>query len=144
MDETSLASGHEMGIARINIFSLSFPPKIETGRRECDPGIVKYLANVFKSSRNGCDRDEPDHHIKAEVSLTDLDSILQRSSFTRNDFQKTIASGKYPTLKVVHENVMCLYGQHRLETLKQAALKHPNRDDCWWTIKLLSFEVGCK
>lgn len=131
-----LTTQHLVGIARINISSLALDVIDEKSRQE-DSNIVEHLAEVFDS--NSCDPNEPRNHISADVSSVDLESILQRSSLTRFDLQRSIASGDYPTLHVVHEKINCQHGRHRLK----AALKRPNPDEWWWTIKLYVLE-NCK
>jgi hypothetical protein len=46
---------------------------------EINDNIIKGLIGVFNSSKDGYNRDKWDYYIPADITLLDLESILQRS-----------------------------------------------------------------
>jgi hypothetical protein len=124
-----------IGIVHVNISSLAFKDDIIL--RPIDKNIVDGLIEVFKKE---CSRDEAENQIPAFIAPGELDRLLQASQLTAIDLQGSLLGRPYQRLNLGQDKLYCLHGQHRLK----AAVKVLEPEDCWWTIRLFSFEPGRK
>lgn len=122
-----------VGIVHVDISSLAF--KDDIGLRELDKALVTRLAQVFKA---GCSPDTAENHIPAYIQPEQLSHILRASQLTAADLQASLLGRPYRRLELGQDKLYCLHGRHRL----QAALVALEPEDCWWTIRLYSFEPG--
>src|SRR6266516_5788308 len=122
-----------VGIVHIDISSIVFQDEIEA--RQIDDITVQKLINIFTTSSNGCELDEPENRIPALISSRELDYILQISQLTRDDLQRSLLGERYPKLNTLNNKIYCLHGRHRLRAAA-AFLRNSEPDNYWWTIEL--------
>jgi hypothetical protein len=91
---------------------------------------VKRLVRIF--AFEGCLRLEPEHHVDALISQSELNEALKLSSKTPDDLR---SKGIPPKLDFrPSKQLKCLNGRHRLK----AAKKVLEKGDDWWVVDLYS------
>jgi hypothetical protein len=114
------------GTARVAISCLEFIPG-----RQIVPNIVTCLVRVFEKVR--CRRLDPDNFIPVFITPSDLKRALRTSNLPPNALKRPSADGSLCFLNVAtNQKLTCLHGRHRI----QAAIKHLEPNDLWWTVKL--------
>ncbi|KAH8600139.1 hypothetical protein B0O99DRAFT_590536 [Bisporella sp. PMI_857] len=128
-----------IGIGAISLDSLIFNSSDQPFNRQKDDRIIASLVEGYQKSRNGCDRGNPKFYISAVVRGNELMNILEFSSLTLSNLQRSTTDTNYrPTLYTGGSKVLCLFGRHRIE----AAKLFLHSQDAWWTIELFLSEPG--
>jgi hypothetical protein len=125
-----------IAIVRVEISSLSFTELDEANliSREVDSNITNYLLDIFRSSPNGCNRDQQSNHLTGFISsIEDLNCILESSGLQKQDLTASIATENYPTLRNLEIDIQCMQGRHRLLAASEF---FPTKSDHWWTVDL--------
>jgi Protein of unknown function (DUF3723) len=135
-DYASSVTDSMIGTVRIDISCLAFEDK----SRAEDQDIVDYLLSVYKGSRHGCEQDNADHQIPAVVDSREMDHILENSQLTRDDLRRLNLDGEYPKINASNAKIRCVRGMHRVKAAEEF-LKERDPENCWWVIKLFTFNI---
>ncbi|KAH8587548.1 hypothetical protein B0O99DRAFT_694426 [Bisporella sp. PMI_857] len=132
----SINLSKSVGIGIISVHSLTFFSPNQPNQpfdREKDDSITDFLVEVYRKSKKGCDRANPKFYISAVVCENELMNILEFSSLTLSNLQRSTVDATYrPSLHTGGSKLLCLFGKHRIEAAK--LFLHPQ--DAWWTIEL--------
>ena len=116
-----------LGIARVELSSLSFDHTLNVCHRETSPKAIKRLKQIFKTQ--GCRRYQDENFLNGIVSHEALDHALAEVGLTQTRLTRK-EDGTIPLVPVL--SVGCLHGLHRV----RAAEHFLDEDDQWWVVRL--------
>lgn len=121
---------HYLGVARVDLSSLSFDHPLNHCHRETSQKAIDRLRKIYRVQ--GCLRYQDEHFLNGIICRDALDESLAEGGLGVEgyDYLTRKEDGTIPYLPLL--NVNCLHGLHRV----RAAEKFLDDDDQWWIVRL--------
>ena len=124
-----------VGLARVNLNSLSFDLALHHAHRERSEKAVARLLRIYELE--GCRRLDHCNYISGNVSASSLNQALQSSAVQRGQLPER-GDRTIPRLNI--NKVDCLHGLHRILAAERFLTEE---DDRWWTVRLYEGWYPC-